>query len=86
MVNVNEAIKKAETFAKKVIDNPLTNIAVEEVELSEDEKTWLITLGWDEPMKGVTSSALKSVISPERIYKVFYVDIESGEVNKMKLR
>ena len=86
MVNVNEAIESAETFAKKVIDNPLTNIAVEEVELSEDEKTWLITLGWDEPMKGVTSSALKSVIGPERIYKVFYVDIETGNVNKMKLR
>lgn len=45
MVNVNEAIESAETFAKKVIDNPLTNIAVKEVELSEDEKTWLITLG-----------------------------------------
>lgn len=86
MVNVNEAIESAETFTKKVIDNPLTNIAVEEVELSEDEKTWLITLGWDEPMKGVTSSALKSVIGPERIYKVFYVDIETGNVNKMKLR
>lgn len=86
MVNVNEAIRKAETFAKKVIDKSLTHIAVEEVELSGDEKTRLITLGWDEPMKSVTSSALKSVIGPERIYKVFYVDIESGKVNKMKLR
>lgn len=31
MVNVNEAIENAETFARKVIDKPLTNLAVKEV-------------------------------------------------------
>lgn len=38
-------------FLQDTISNKLQNVRLEEVELSEDKRYWLITLGYDVPIK-----------------------------------
>lgn len=53
-------------------------ITLEEVELSEDEKYWFITLGYQEH-EGPFSSFIKK-------YKIFKVSAVDGTVASMKIR
>ena len=46
---VRFAVNAARNYIKdfqELLDNPLHNLRLEEVELTEDEKHWLITLGY----------------------------------------
>ncbi len=85
MIDVKDASQKAfEHFTSLFPEQDLGKILLEEAELSEDEKFWLITLSYksSEPM-GVVGS---SVFSETRSYKVFKLDAETGEVKSMKIR
>jgi len=89
MIDLKIAISNAKDFVKNEIhDRPVKNLLVEEVELSENEKYWLITLGWDDRI--VPRSPLESAMGlsnvPDRDYRVFFVDVDSGNVVKMKFR
>ena len=83
MINLKEAIKKAEDHAKYIFGDPLMDLKVEEFESSED--TWLITLGWDELTKNMTSIQIAMGLNTERVYKIFYVNKETGNIDKMKM-
>lgn len=86
MINLKEAIKKAEEHAKYLFGDPLKNLQVEEYESSEDEDTWLITLGWDEVIKTNMSPIQVAMgLNTERVYKIFYVNKETGNIDKMKM-
>ena len=56
------------------------SLTLEEVELSEDEKHWLITLGFQE-YRGLTPFDQAS-----QKYKLFTVDATTGQVRAMKMR
>ncbi len=85
MISVKEAAKNAYEYMKEIpgYENN-ENIAVEEVELSEEESTdkkyWLITIGYP-----VGFNVLQPT-SRSKEYKIFKVDSDTGEVISMKIR
>ena len=93
---VSKAIKAAKASLLDLYqDTEIRDLLLEEVEKTEDEKQWKITLGFSVPQ-------LESLIPPERsyierfggalaprydrIYKLFVIDAEDGEVKSMKVR
>lgn len=94
MIDIKEAATAAENFAKELLDGDLVGLQLEEVELSEDDQYWRITLGWIDPLtlkdplnpaKGL-AHALSGYRNLPRIYKTFIVDANSGIVRAMKIR
>lgn len=89
------------TDFKDILGNNLDNFLIEETELSEDEKFWLITIGFErevDPKKSKTyvnnplvSKEItdllpqKQIFNIERVYKIFKVDASTGEVKSMKI-
>lgn len=79
MIDVKEAVKNAREFFGSLCTNAdLAQVRLEEVELSDDESLWMITLSypnfesWD-PL-------------PTRSYRLFTIDANSGRVISMKIR
>jgi hypothetical protein len=84
MISTKQAISNSLDFAKDIYDH-LQNLKVEEIELSEDEKFWRITLGWEELKEDHSAILSNPSYNPlKRTYKTFYVDVTDGEVKKMK--
>lgn len=83
MLELEEAIKKAKEYVASIYGGSIDAI-VEEVQLTDDRKYWLITLGWENLKKRATP--LTTITEPARIYKVVYVNTDNGEVNKMIMR
>jgi hypothetical protein len=74
---------------QELIGNTFQDTLLEELELSEDKKFWLITLGFNRPVPRTKNPLLPEITSsPEykREYKLFKVDSETGEVKSMKIR
>lgn len=71
--------REAATAASRYY-NELTNSAqlgsIEEIELSEDENRWIVTLGFLDTL---------AAFGP-RVYKLFEVDARTGEVLSMRIR
>lgn len=90
MIGVKEAAAAAERYARELYsDQEIRYLRLEEVEMSNDGRFWNITLGWTEPEPTRLPAALSSVAvlhSPQRVYKIFRVDAEKGEVRSMKIR
>jgi hypothetical protein len=81
MIGVQRAVASARDFAGGLLDaEKLSGISLEEVELSADERFWLVTLGF--PALGRWSE----LAGAGRDYKVFKVDAETGIVSSMKIR
>lgn len=91
MVDIREAAQAAEAFAREALDGELVGLRLEEVELSEDERTWRITLGWVDPLvlkdtAKVMAGILTGFRNLPRVYKLFMVDADTGRVRAMKIR
>lgn len=78
MIDVKQAAQAAEQYLKNLFPS-ITNIMLEEVELTDDEQFWLITLSY-------------SPISSENIFglvkdvKIFKIRRDNGEIMAMKIR
>lgn len=90
-IDVKTAVIAANDYLQDVKDLmkiQLESLRLEEVELSEDQREWLITLGFDVPVK--TNSLANFMAGTnsihQREYKLFKVDSETGEVKSMKIR
>lgn len=84
MLDVKAAAQKASEYFGALFSKELAaDSRLEEVELSEDGKYWLITLSYPD-----TASALQAIFAndPKRLYKQFKIDIASGSVVSMKIR
>ncbi len=86
------AVNHLQQFGHLVGDS-VEDIRLEEVELSEDEKHWFVTLGYSVPVKTTApenrllgSTLTDTILRYERVYKVFKVDVEQGAVQSMKIR
>lgn len=80
MIDVKEAVEKAKTFVQDVVgSNEIRRLTLEEIELSEDTKSWLVTLGLalNEPYDLLSPGKL------EKSLKLFRVDRSSGDVLSM---
>lgn len=94
MVDLRTAVSSAHDYLISIQDimGDLQDIRLEEVELSEDQKYWLITLGFDLPVNTQNPFGISSVITPrgekllKREYKLFKVNSETNEVEAMKIR
>jgi hypothetical protein len=90
-VDVHKAVKAAIAFFEKSFAHEkVENLQLEEVELSEDNRFWLITLGYDDPAATNLYEATKIVAAlrprPLRKYKVVRVDAENGKAVAVKIR
>ncbi|HKP76251.1 MAG TPA: hypothetical protein VJT67_12055 [Longimicrobiaceae bacterium] len=89
MVDVKQAVKSAESYARELFgDQELSHLRLEEVEFSELEALWKVTLGWVEPAVAKPGLVFSngSIQRLPRVYKVFEVDAETGKVRSMKIR
>jgi hypothetical protein len=97
-VKAREAVKAATSYLNDVRDliaQQLENLRLEELELSEDNRMWLVTLGFDVPSLHQFSEIEKALITSgiqkpqkdyQRQYKIFQVNAETGAVQSMKVR
>ena len=83
-LDVRAAFDTVVTYLKILYDEQLKNIRLEEVWLSDDEKYWYITIGYDSPSSA--RDPLAGLRQPEREYKLFKVRVEDGRVIEMKIR
>ena len=94
MVNLKEAVQEAKTYIKQLFsDERIYDLLLEELEKSEDEKYWLVTLGFDvESELNKKTSPLEEAfsITPrksyKRVYRTIKIDSETGEMVSMKGR
>jgi len=82
MLDVKKATEIANSSFRFLYDNRLdsSKIQLEEVELTEDGKYWLVTLSY--PIE----SAIPGILQTRKEYKVFKLDAETGELQAMKVR
>ncbi len=88
MIDVKQAVQAAESYVRSLFpESELRHLRLEEVDRSEDGSRWNITLGWLEPAvagNGIVFTA--GMRKLPRVYKLFEVDAETGEVTAMKIR
>ena len=84
MIGIKEAVKAALGFAQELYGlQDAERLTLEEVEPTEDERFWMVTLGIPAALQPVELLARRT--GSER-YKVFKVDAETGQVLSMKMR
>jgi hypothetical protein len=90
MLDVKEAAHRAsEYFAGLYGDQSVSNVQLEEVELTDDGQYWLITLSYPlfPPRMALAGNPeLPINLALKRKYKVFKIDAKTGEVKSMKIR
>ncbi len=90
MVSVKEAVASSIKYVKDLYpEEPLNDLLLEEVELSDDEKFWLVTLGFTRKTIPYSHSALDLLTHREdyeRVYKVIKVKAEDGNPVSLKIR
>jgi hypothetical protein len=95
MIDVKSAVSAAHEYlqvVQEMIGGGVEDLRLEEVELSDDKTSWLVTLGYDLPVKNRSQleELLASPVRPKqtfkREYKLFRVNSETGEVEAMKIR
>lgn len=88
-VDLTSAVKTALKFFRESFGSvSLSDVQLEEVEFSEDERFWLITVGYDNPA-AVDALKGKYVLPrqiPTRKYKVVRVDAKTGRPVSIKIR
>ena len=79
MIDVREAVERAVEYMRSLpAQGDVREILLEEVELSDDERHWLITLSY-----AVGDTPFAPFV---RKYKTFKVETNSGRVVAMKIR
>jgi len=88
-VDVRTAVKTAiQFFCASFMQVRPANVQLEEIELSDDERHWLITVGYDDPSH-VGKEAVKFQLPGQRVprkYKVVRVDSTTGRPVSVKIR
>ncbi|MBW4491830.1 MAG: hypothetical protein KME26_01705 [Oscillatoria princeps RMCB-10] len=90
-IDVRSAVIGAKQYLQSLQDQIgmlIDDLRLEEVELSEDRKFWLITLGFSRSADKAKNPLADLIDSPkyEREYKIFKINSETGEVQSMKIR
>ena len=97
-IDVKQAVHIAIAFVKQLYESPLPGLQLEEVELSDDDQEWLVTIGflrddaaaYHYQTAAQSFRALSDGITTHsdrlRTYKTVVVDAETGEPKSMKIR
>ena len=85
MLDVKEAAQRAsEYFAGLYAKEHVSDLQLEEVELTDDGTYWLITLSF--PVGNPMLELFGKAGAGNRKYKLFKIDAKTGEVKSMKIR
>ncbi|MHC4400259.1 MAG: hypothetical protein ACYTG0_11330 [Planctomycetota bacterium] len=85
MIRVKEAVANAVHFLQDVYEKQaFQDVRLEEIELSEDEDIWHVTLSFERPRGGPIPAALG--LPGNREYKTMAVSSSTGDVQSMKIR
>jgi hypothetical protein len=95
-IDARKAVAVAVDYLNEIrdlVDSKLKDIRLEELELSEEQRIWAVTLGYDVPSQPSIFTGMLSVVPRlpgdivyKRDYKIFQVSAETGEVQSMKIR
>lgn len=90
MITLEQAVATARDTARGLFgENELKHLRVEEFDRTDNGNTWKITLGWVEASSrqvGFSMMGIAGLEAMPRVYKVFHIDAETGEVKSMKIR
>lgn len=90
--DVRTAVGLARNYLSSIqdlISFEIQDIRLEEVELSEDEKNWFVTLGYDLPKPAFQNPLIPEMIKQvelERHYRILKINAETRKVESMKIR
>ena len=92
MIDMKQAVQIALEFCRSLYaPEKLTDFLLEEVELSDDEKFWLVTIGFDISQKETGQPAAippagTPAKTPEHVYKTMKVEASSGRALSLKIK
>ncbi|MCY7376043.1 MAG: hypothetical protein LH472_08745 [Pyrinomonadaceae bacterium] len=95
MIGLKEAVKIAYEYLKDVYDGIeiVNDLRLEEITRSEDEKFWLVTLGfWRSRTTAPSGSKLGENLQTllgtqfEHVYKTIEIDANNGKAVSLKIR
>lgn len=84
MIDVKEAAQRASQYFADLYETESAAVQLEEVELTEDGKFWLITLSY--PVRRAFDVPIPPFMQQKREYKLFKIDTKTGGVRSMKIR
>jgi hypothetical protein len=84
-IDARQAASAAAAYFRELYSN-VASFSLEEVEFSEHENCWMITLSFEIPPSQGLSAALIPFQPPKTKFKVFKVDARTGKVIAMKIR
>lgn len=91
-IDVRTAVNEAMTYFEEIKDlfgNDISDLRLEEIELTEEEKYWLITISFNRKIDKKIEQMNPLIKMPdifEREYKTWEVDAETGKVKSIKMR
>ncbi|HEX4130764.1 MAG TPA: hypothetical protein VHZ24_12035 [Pirellulales bacterium] len=85
-ISVKQAVQSATKFLKEVLGEDLPGLRLEEVEMTEDEQSWMITLSFFRGAgEGLGNAAFSSPFQ-DREYKQVEVAADTGVARAMRIR
>ena len=91
MVDVKQAVARAMGYLKDMNRiEQFKDVLLEEVDLSEDNKYWNVTIGFTRRKETTSGGPMATLIGQssefKREYKVFQIDARSGDLRSMRSR
>ena len=83
-LNVKQAVSSCANYLRELLPQ-VESVRVEEVELSPDDASWFITLGYLLP-RDEDPTIVPAITPRKRNYRIFEVNREQGVVRSMKIR
>jgi hypothetical protein len=85
-IDVKTAARIATSYFDQLIQRHYSDLAVEEVEKSDDERFWLVTIGYTVILSSERGPLAAFQGAPVREYKIIKVDSQTGDPISMKVR
>ena len=91
MVDVKEAVSKAMGYLEDMYQiDQFKDVLLEEVDLSEDDKFWNVTIGFTRRQDSTSGGPMATLIGQseefKREFKVFQIDAKTGDLRSMRSR
>lgn len=88
MIDVKQAVQIAMNYVSDLYQQEgISDLALEEVELSDDEQNWYITIGFTRQFQELTGLRLTPLTKQaKRVYKIVTVRAKDGIATSMKIR
>jgi hypothetical protein len=91
MVDVKQAVAKAMGYLEDMYKiDEFRDVLLEEVDLSEDNKFWNVTIGFTRIQESTSGGPMATLIGQsaefKREYKVFQIDAKNGDLRSMRSR